>query len=132
MLDDQSKPDAAVLTHQGPDGEPVIVVSGRLGMSCVGRLRDEAMTLREETRQVLRIDTSRVHSIDAVGWRTLVACRRLVAASGAELRLVRPSIVIARQLHANAVGIAFHVEQQDPKRSSRLASHAPDRAQALA
>src|SRR3954466_11489610 len=71
---------ALVLTHHGSDGEPIIVLSGRLGINSVGRLRDTVMTVREQVQDVLCVDASRVRSIDAAGWRTLIACRRLVAA----------------------------------------------------
>ena len=87
-----------VLVHQGPDGEAHIVVSGRLDISCAGRLRNAVVSAAYEAKGRIAVDVSRVTAVDPIGLRTLVACRRLAAAVGIELVLLHPSPVLASRL----------------------------------
>jgi anti-anti-sigma factor len=102
--------DAVVLTHRGPDGEPVVVLSGRLGLSCVSGVRDAVMKARTDARELLRVDVSRVAAIDPAGVRTLVACRRLAACVGVELLLVRPSEPVTRRMELTGLTKVIKVE----------------------
>jgi anti-anti-sigma factor len=102
--------DTVVLTHRGTDGEPVVVLSGRLGISSVARLRDAVMNARTDAKALLRVDLSRVSAIDAVGVRTLVACRRLTATLGVDLLLVHPSHAAAKRLARTGLAKVFRVE----------------------
>lgn len=99
-----------VLTHRGGDGEPVVVLSGRLGISAVGGFRDAVMDARAQARQRLRVDLSRVAAVDGVGVRTLVACRRLAATAGVDLVLVRPSEAVIQRLGLTRLATVFRVD----------------------
>lgn len=87
----ESKRSSVVLVHQRPRGEIEILLAGQLDISCVGRLRDAVLRASQNAQRQIAIDLSRVTAVDGVGLRTLVACRRLAAAVGLEMVLVRPS-----------------------------------------
>jgi anti-anti-sigma factor len=99
-----------VLTHRGADGEPVVVLSGRLGIHCVGGFRDAVMAARTQAQDKVRVDLSRVPEVDGVGVRTLVACRRLAASAGVDLVLVRPSDAVSRRLGLSRPAKVFGVD----------------------
>lgn len=124
-----STPSTVVLSHKRPNGEVEVLLSGRLDMSCVGRLRDAVLLASRDADGQVAVETSRVTAVDGVGLRTLIACRRLAAALGVQMTLERPSQSLVARLSSTGLlrtfkvtGVPFAFGGSDASESGRHTS----------
>lgn len=122
------EPSSVVLAHERGPGDVQILLSGRLDISCVGRLRDAVLQASHGARGRLGVDTSRVIAVDGVGLRTLIACRRLAAALGVQMVLERPSRPLLARLSSTGLLRTFKVAGMPPAHDGSDLSAAGRRA----
>lgn len=103
------EPRSVVLAHERANGDVEILLAGRLGLSCVGRLRDAVLQASHDSSGRVAVDTSRVTAVDGVGLRTLIACRRLAAVLGVQMILERPSRPLLARLSSTGLLRTFKV-----------------------
>ncbi len=98
-LDATSRPAGSRPGTDPPAVHSVVTLTSALDAAAVPALRERLIGLLHPGLRLLVLDLSRVSSCDAAGLAVLIGAERRARVLGIAMRLVAPSIPVAKQLH---------------------------------
>jgi anti-anti-sigma factor len=92
-----------------PAGETVVKLSGGLDFAAAPALREQLIDVLHRGTDLLVIDLSRVLSCDTAGLAVLIGTQRRASLLGIKMRLLAPSLPVARVLRSTGLDRTFSI-----------------------
>jgi anti-anti-sigma factor len=92
-----------------PAGETVVKLSGGLDFAAAPALREQLIDVLNRGTGLLVIDLSRVLSCDTAGLAVLIGTQRRASLLGTKMRLLAPSLPVARVLRSTGLDRTFSI-----------------------